>query len=210
MDARRSDDYFHRAAFPQRIGVPCADDSGCGGGVYDILFLYLFASGVQAREAYTCLRRTATAFLVFFRPQIVSDNGNDDDRRLFVADISPRTDVVYRVLLHGAGHCFVCLRVSVCVAALPVSQGTSHYSPIGEEDKKMKKYIYLPLRRDKKEGCPFHKDNPLFIVLFYPYLSTVYTFGVFPELFLRVRKRKKVCEQECSFAVDNGRIHLFQ
>lgn len=65
-------------------------------------------------------------------------------------------------------------------------------------------------RRDKKEGCPFHKDNPLFIVLFYPYLSTVYTFGVFPELFLRARKRKKVCEQEGSFAIDDGRIHLLQ
>jgi len=48
----------------------------------------------------------------------------------------------------------------------------------------MKKHIYPPLRRYKKEGCPFYRDNPLFIVLFYPYLSTVYTFGVFPELFL--------------------------
>ena len=162
MDARRSDDYFHRTAFPQRVGVPCADDSGCGGGIYDILFLYLFASGVQAREAYTCLRRTATAFLVFFRPQIVSDNGNDDDRRLFVADISPRTDVVYQVLLYGAGHCFVCLRISVCVATLPVSQGTSHYSPTGEEDKKMK-YIFVRLSEETKKRVVRFTETILFL-----------------------------------------------
>ena len=131
---------------------------------------------VQAREAYTCLRRTATAFLVFFRPQIVSDNGNDDDRRLFVADISPRTDVVYRVLLYGAGHCFVCLRISVCVVTLPVSQGTSHYSPTGEEDKKIKYYTYLSAyQKRQKRGLSVSQRQSSF----YSVVLSLFIYGLY-------------------------------